>query len=31
MERTELLIYIVVLVVLLLLSAKYWKSGRKKD
>jgi len=29
MERTELLIYIVVFIVVILLVHKYWKTGRK--
>lgn len=29
MERTKLLIYIVILVIAVLLVIKYWKTGRK--
>ncbi len=29
MEQTELLIYILIFVVVLLLIVKYWKTGRK--
>ena len=30
MERTELLIYIVILVILVLLVLRYWKIGKKE-
>ncbi len=29
MEQTELLIYILIFVVVLLLIVRYWKTGRK--
>jgi hypothetical protein len=29
MERTEMLIYIVIFVIALLLVIKYWKTGQK--
>lgn len=30
MGRTELLIYIVIIVVIVFLVVKYWKTGRKQ-
>lgn len=29
MERTELFIYLVVLIVVIVLVVKYWKTGKK--
>ncbi len=30
MERTELFIYIVILIVVVLLILRYWKTGKKE-
>lgn len=30
MERTKLLVYIIILVILILLVLRYWKTGRKE-